>query len=104
MLNLLQGGFGKVYLAFNKMTKEEVAIKFIKVAGSKADMITKVYKEADALRKLDHQNIIKFKMTFPIQDLHTIAIVMEYASGGELKGYLQKRGRLDEDEAFEIFH
>jgi len=36
------------------MTKEEVAIKFIKVAGGKADMINKVYKEADALRKLDH--------------------------------------------------
>jgi len=28
---------------------------------------------------------------------------MEYASGGELKGYLKKRGRLDEDEAKEIF-
>ncbi len=55
-----------MYLAFNKMTKEEVAIKFIKVTGSKADMVTKVYKEADALRKLDHKNIIKFKMTFPI--------------------------------------
>jgi hypothetical protein len=29
---------------------------------------------------------------------------MEYASGGELKGYLYKRGRLDEEEAFKIFH
>lgn len=28
---------------------------------------------------------------------------MEYASGGELKGYLKKRGKLDEDEAKEIF-
>ena len=28
---------------------------------------------------------------------------MEYASGGELKGYLKKRGHLDEDEALEIF-
>jgi hypothetical protein len=36
------------------MTKEEVAIKFIKVAGVKADIVTKVYKEADALRKLNH--------------------------------------------------
>jgi len=67
-------------------------------------MIYKVYKEADALRKLNHPNIIKFKMTFPLQDLSSIAIVMEYAGGGELKGYLQKRGRLDENEAFEIFH
>ena len=43
-----------MYLAFNKMTKEEVAIKFIKVAGVRADIINKVYKEAEALRKLDH--------------------------------------------------
>ena len=28
---------------------------------------------------------------------------MEYASGGELKGYLKKRGKLDEEEAKEIF-
>ncbi len=28
---------------------------------------------------------------------------MEYAAGGELKGYLHKRGRLDEKEAREIF-
>jgi hypothetical protein len=43
-----------VYLAFNKMTKEEVAIKFIKVTEVKADSVVKVYKEADALRKLNH--------------------------------------------------
>lgn len=29
---------------------------------------------------------------------------MEYASGGELKGYLKKRGKLDEDESIEIFY
>lgn len=89
------------------MTKEEVAIKFLNVAATdviKADSIMKVYKEAEALRKLNHPYIIKLKMTFPLQDLKSIAIVMEYASGGELKEYLQKRGRLDEDEAFEIFN
>jgi len=45
-----QGGFGKVYLAYNKMTKEEVAIKFIKFKDLKADVVSKIYKEADALR------------------------------------------------------
>jgi len=29
----LQGGPNKVYLAFNKMNKEEVAIKFIKMTA-----------------------------------------------------------------------
>jgi len=50
------------------MTKEEVAIKFLKVREIKADGIHKVYKEADALRSLDHQNIVKLKLTFPLQE------------------------------------
>lgn len=50
------------------MTKEEVAIKFLKVRQHKADDIHKIYKEANALRRLDHDNIVKLKMTFPLQD------------------------------------
>jgi serine/threonine protein kinase len=85
------------------MTKEEVAIKFLKVREVKADCIHKVYKEADALRFLNHTNIVKLKLTFPLIESTSIVIVMEYASGGELKGYLKKRGRLDEEESKEIF-
>ena len=86
------------------MTKEEVAMKFLKVREFKADSIHKVYKEADALRSLNHENIIKLKMAFPLHEQRSVVIVMEYASGGELKGYLAKRGRLDEEEALEIFY
>lgn len=81
------------------MNKEEVAIKFLKIKEFKADTIHKLYKEADALRSLDHKNIVKLKMTFPLVEQKSICIVMEYASGGELKGYLRKRGKLDEEEA-----
>jgi serine/threonine protein kinase len=49
------------------MTKEEVAMKFIKLKELKADMVSKIYKEAEALEKLRHTNIIKLKMTFPLQ-------------------------------------
>jgi MAP/microtubule affinity-regulating kinase len=70
------------------MTREEVAMKFIKCSELKADSISRIYKETEALQKLSHDNIIKFKMTFPLQSLHSMAIVMEYASGGELKEYL----------------
>jgi serine/threonine protein kinase len=86
------------------MTKEEVAIKFLKVREFKADSIHKIYKEADALRCLNHKNIIKLKLAFPLHEQKSVVIVMEYASGGELKGYLTKRGRLDEAEAMEIFY
>ena len=49
------------------MTREEVAIKFIKVKHDvKADTINRIYKEADALKRLNHPNIIKLKLTFPL--------------------------------------
>ena len=44
-----------------------------------------MYKEAEALRSLTHQNIVKLKYTFPIIEKKMLVIVMEYASGGELK-------------------
>ncbi len=43
-------------------------------------------------------------MIFPMQNLQSIAMVMEYASGGELKDYLSKRGKLGEREAYDIFN
>ena len=67
------------------MNQEEVAIKFLKMDDAKADDITKMYKEADALRSLSHKNIVKLKFTFPLMAQKSIALVMEYASGGELK-------------------
>jgi serine/threonine protein kinase len=70
----------------------------------KLDNIHKFYKEVEALQKLDHRNIVKLKLSFPLSDKKSIVIAMEYASGGELKGYLKKRGRLEEDEALEIFY
>lgn len=47
-----------------------------------------IFKKADSLRKLTHPSLINIKMTFPLRELGSIAIVMEYASGGELKDYL----------------
>ena len=70
----------------------------------KIDDINNLYKEADALRSLCHKSIISLKFTFPLPSQKSIVLVMEYASGGELKGYLSKRGKLDEAEAKEIFY
>ena len=86
------------------MTQEEVAIKFLKMHDVKIEDINNLYKEADALRSLSHKNIIKLKFTFPLPSQKSIVLVMDYASGGELKGYLQKRWKLDEAEAKEIFY
>lgn len=54
--------------------------------------IDKVFKEVKALEKLSHQNIVKLKNSFPIKSDNSMALVMEYASGGELLDFIVKRG------------
>eukprot|EP00826_Nyctotherus_ovalis_P047743 TRINITY_DN5536_c0_g1_i11.p1 TRINITY_DN5536_c0_g1~~TRINITY_DN5536_c0_g1_i11.p1 ORF type:complete len:350 (+),score=72.40 TRINITY_DN5536_c0_g1_i11:725-1774(+) len=57
-------------------------------------------KEVRVLRKLSHPAIIKLENAF-IVDFDLI-IVMEFAQGGELKSYLNSKGKLSENEAREI--
>ena len=61
--------------------------------------IDKVFKEVKALEKLSHQNIVKLKNSFPIKSDNSMALVMEYASGGELLDFIVKRGQPTEEEA-----
>lgn len=49
-----------------------------------ANEIDRVYKEVEALRKLEHQNIVRLKSYFPSKNHKSIVLVMDYASGGEL--------------------
>ena len=50
---------------------------------------------------MHHKYIIKLKNAFIVDS--NLVIVMEYASGGELKEYLNSRGKLEEPEAKSIF-
>lgn len=56
-----EGGFGKVYKAHHKKTKEVVAIKTIDISDytKQADKVDQIYKEAQILKNLSHRNIIK---------------------------------------------
>ena len=92
-------------LAEHKRTNEKVAIKFLKGAlGNTADGINKIYRESKMLSHLNHKNIIQLKAAFPMVEKRTMVMVMEYASGGELRTLISRRKRLQEDEARYIFH
>lgn len=97
-----EGGFGKVYLAINRETNEKVAIKFMDVSHylSHASQIEEIYREADALQKLDHNNIIHLYKAF-VQKKEVI-MIMEYAGGGELQERVEKEP-LNEFDARDIF-
>nr|AIH00110.1 sucrose nonfermenting 1-related protein kinase 2.7 [Fragaria x ananassa] len=88
------GHFGVAKLMRNKETKELVAVKYID-RGLKIDQ--NVAREIINHRSLCHPNIIQFREVF-LTPTH-LAIVMEYAAGGELFDRVANAGRLSEDEA-----
>lgn len=88
------GNFGVARLLRDKKTKELVAVKYID-RGSKID--ENVQREIINHRSLRHPNIVRFKeVCLTPSDL---AIVMEYAAGGELFERICNAGRFSEDEA-----
>ncbi|KAI9176267.1 hypothetical protein LWI28_000576 [Acer negundo] len=92
------GNFGVARLMRNKNTKELVAMKYIE-RGHKID--ENVAREIINHRSLRHPNIIRFKEVV-LTPTH-LAIVMEYAAGGELFERICNAGRFSEDEARYFF-
>ncbi|XP_050935366.1 serine/threonine-protein kinase SRK2E-like isoform X3 [Cucumis melo] len=87
------GNFGVARLMRDKHTDELVAVKYIE-RGDKID--ENVQREIINHRSLRHPNIVKFKEVV-LTPTH-LAIVMEYASGGELFERICNAGRFSEDE------
>ncbi|KAI3672470.1 hypothetical protein L6452_38558 [Arctium lappa] len=88
------GNFGVAKLVRDKGTKELFAVKFIE-RGQKID--EHVQREIMNHRSLKHPNIIRFKEVL-LTPTH-LAIVMEYAAGGELFERICNAGRFSENEA-----
>lgn len=88
------GNFGVARLMRDKQTKELVAVKYIE-RGEKID--ENVQREIINHRSLRHPNIVRFRELI-LTPTH-LAIVMEYASGGELFDRICNAGRFNEDEA-----
>jgi serine/threonine-protein kinase SRK2 len=88
------GNFGVARLMRDKKTRELVAVKYIE-RGEKID--ENVQREIINHRSLRHPNIVRFKEVM-LTPTH-LAIVMEYAAGGELFERICNAGRFSEDEA-----
>nr|XP_018675139.1 PREDICTED: serine/threonine-protein kinase SAPK7-like isoform X1 [Musa acuminata subsp. malaccensis] len=92
------GNFGVARLMRDKVTGELVAMKYIP-RGQKIN--ENVAREIINQRSLCHPNIIRFKEVV-LTPTH-LAIVMEYAAGGELFERICHAGRFSEDEARYFF-
>ncbi len=98
-----RGGMGAVYLAFDEVLDEQVALKVISSAWShdQRALIERFRREASAARKISSTNVIR------IHDLGETSaglmfISMEYVAGQTLAEVLETRGTLSNREARDI--
>ncbi len=97
-----KGGMGTVFRALDQTTGQVVALKQMKDDAANPDplMIERFRREADALRKLNHPNIVAAYDTFEHEGQRYIA--MEYIDGGSLQETLNERQRLSIKQTLEI--
>lgn len=97
-----QGGYGHVYLAEHRTTKQQRAVKEIEKA--KANKIpggkTKFIREVEILGKLDHPNIVHLYELY--EDNFRYYVVSELLTGGELFDYIVSSRHLTEPVAARI--
>jgi len=82
--------------------RKHIAIKIIDKKRSSKDFLEKFLpRELDIISKVDHENVIQM---FGIITLGSkLYIAMEWASRGDLLGYVRLKGPIKEDEARKLF-
>lgn len=87
-----KGAFGTVFLAEDvKYDNEIIAIKFVDAPSNGNKYIQR---EIENHRKLRHPHVIEFRRMFSLPG--KLAIVMEYANGGNLFNYIRSKHRVEE--------
>jgi serine/threonine protein kinase/tetratricopeptide (TPR) repeat protein len=89
-----QGGMGTVYRGIDTLSGQEVAVKLLKpeIVASNPDLLKRFEREGEALRRLNHPNIVKMYGTAEENGYHYI--IMEYVPGGTLRDILHRYERL----------
>jgi DNA-binding SARP family transcriptional activator len=101
--NLLgQGGMGNVYRGIDTQRGEPVAIKMLKpeIVASNPDLVARFVREGEALRQLNHPNIVKLLGAAEQDGRHYL--VMEYVDGGSLQDLLKRDSSLSISRVLEI--
>ncbi len=90
-----KGGMGVVYLGTDTHNGEAVAIKQLKreVVQKQPDIVERFTREAEALRALNHPNIVKALATIDQDGEHYI--VMEYVPGSDLGALIRDHSPLE---------
>lgn len=89
-----EGSFGSVILAYDKFSRQKVAVKLIDKKIADAAALRRIQREVRVLCSLKHENIVQVYDIFdtPAQ----MCIVMEYMNGGTLDEYIGDLGSISE--------
>lgn len=97
-----EGGFGRVYLGYDTIKKEEVAVKFIdKKLISEGNLQEYVDREVEVMKKIKHRHVVALYSV--INSNKGYYLVMELAANGELFDRIVESKRFDEDTARRYF-
>ena len=97
-----RGGMATVFLGHDNKFDSNVAVKVLNKEFVHNENIRKRFlAEARSMFKMSHPNIIK--VTDLIEESDTIAFVMEYIEGETLKDYIDRKGKLSDEEIKNIF-
>ena len=91
---LAVGSHGTVYLGQDTVTRQKVVIKQLKpeLVAQQPEFVARFIREGEALRQLNHPNIVKMFAIAERDGEHII--VMEYVPGGDLRDLLEREGQL----------
>src|ERR1700759_5749541 len=95
-----RGGMGEVYAAYDPELDRKVAIKLLRARGDAADGRTRLLREAQAIAKLSHPNVVV------VYDVGTfgeaVFIAMEFIDGDTVRYWLNASPR-DWREVLRVF-
>jgi len=97
-----EGGMANVYLAENQVLGNQVALKLLKEEFVQHPNIRKRFlAEARNLAQMSHLNVIKVTDLIDAGDI--VAFVMEYIEGETLEHYIERKGKLSNEEIDSLF-
>ena len=97
-----EGGMANVYLAENQVLGNQVALKLLKEEFVQHPNIRKRFlAEARNLAQMSHLNVIKVTDLIDAGDI--VAFVMEYIEGETLEDYIERKGKLPDEEIETLF-
>merc|ERR1719245_97403 len=86
-----QGSFGKAFLARDLATNELCVMKQIRVEKMDAKARDTAVREAVALRRIQHPNVVRFRQVFVRSGW--LCLIMDFADGGDLCAAVKERAR-----------